>query len=324
MAAVIQLPIPYGASADEWLHFDLVLGLTADLLPVVSNPNAVISPQSAMKALGKTPSRYNGQRQAAGITDWTRYEATASDIASWSRERDYGISLQTRRVRALDVDVPDAAQAAAIREFIARHFELPTRVRSSASKFLVAFECEGELHKRSFKCEHGIVEWLCGGQQFVAAGAHIEKDGVSRSRYEWDGGLPDAIPALSIAQAEELWAKLVAQFAIETPSESGASVKGHKLADVIANDAVAQFLLSPTASSAPSAMGACTSPVPSRTSTPATRATAPPRTSPPTRAATSTGTSSACTHTASTAATRSFSMPSNTPTPSGQRVLGDR
>jgi hypothetical protein len=244
MAAVIQLPIPYGASADEWLHFDLVLGLTADLLPVVSNPNAVISPQSAMKALGKTPSRYNGQRQAAGITDWTRYEATASDIASWSRERDYGISLQTRRVRALDVDVPDAAQAAAIREFIARHFELPTRVRSSASKFLVAFECEGELHKRSFKCEHGIVEWLCGGQQFVAAGAHIEKDGVSRSRYEWDGGLPDAIPALSIAQAEELWAKLVAQFAIETPSESGASVKAHKLADVIASDAVAQFLLS--------------------------------------------------------------------------------
>lgn len=27
----------YGASPEDWLHFDIILGLTADLLPVVSN-----------------------------------------------------------------------------------------------------------------------------------------------------------------------------------------------------------------------------------------------------------------------------------------------
>ena len=57
----------YGATPQEWAHFDVVLGLTEDLLPVVSNPNAVISPQSKMKGLGKTPSRYNRQREVAGI-----------------------------------------------------------------------------------------------------------------------------------------------------------------------------------------------------------------------------------------------------------------
>ncbi len=34
----------------------LVLGRTDQLLPVVCNPNAAISPNSKLKALGKTPS----------------------------------------------------------------------------------------------------------------------------------------------------------------------------------------------------------------------------------------------------------------------------
>ena len=49
----------YGATPDDWLHLDLALGLTADLLPVVSNPGAIISENSTLKAIGKTPSRYN-------------------------------------------------------------------------------------------------------------------------------------------------------------------------------------------------------------------------------------------------------------------------
>jgi hypothetical protein len=242
-AAVIPINSAWGASLDQWQHFDLVLGLTADLLPVVSNPNATISPQSAMKGLGKTPSRYNQQRQAVGFPSWTQHVATPEDIASWSRERDYGLSIQTRRVRALDVDVPDPQQASAIRDFLAARYQLPTRVRSASAKFLVAFECEGELRKRSFRCEHGMVEWLCGGNQFIALGAHIEKDGVSRSRYEWDGGLPDAMPVLSVQQAERLWSDLAATFGVEAPSESQASVKFRKLADVVANDPVAKFLI---------------------------------------------------------------------------------
>ena len=39
-------PTRWGATPDDWSHLDLVLGLTADLLPVVSRPGAPISPDS--------------------------------------------------------------------------------------------------------------------------------------------------------------------------------------------------------------------------------------------------------------------------------------
>jgi stage V sporulation protein SpoVS len=240
MAAVIQHPAAYGAAAEDWAHFDMVLGLTADLLPVVSNPKAVISPESTMKDLGKTPSRYNQQRQAAGIAKWTQYQASPEDVARWSRERDYGICLQTRRVRAIDVDVADAAQATLIDEWIRERWgALPRRSRANSAKFLLAFELAGEFTKRKFKTEHGIVEFLATGQQFIAVGTH-----PSGVRYEWSGGqLPDAFPVFTAEQFESFWAELVAAFATEEAGTSSASVKAQKLADVIANDPVAQFLL---------------------------------------------------------------------------------
>ncbi|MDR5615648.1 hypothetical protein, partial [Arsenophonus sp.] len=66
----------WGALPDEWAHFDLVLGYTDRLLPVVCNAEAAISPSSKMKTLGKTPSIYNSQRQVIGITEWTRKSST--------------------------------------------------------------------------------------------------------------------------------------------------------------------------------------------------------------------------------------------------------
>lgn len=86
---------PWGATPDEWFHFDLVLGRTAHLLPVVCNPGATISPDSKLKALGKTPSRYNRDRQVTGIAQWTGYVVTEHDFARWSNEPDYGICVRT-------------------------------------------------------------------------------------------------------------------------------------------------------------------------------------------------------------------------------------
>ena len=59
----------YGATASDWTHFDLILGLTADLLPVVSNPKAPLSPRSHIKEVGKVPSRYNGERHVTGVPE---------------------------------------------------------------------------------------------------------------------------------------------------------------------------------------------------------------------------------------------------------------
>jgi hypothetical protein len=239
MAAILQHPAAAGATSEEWTHFDLVLGLGADLLPVVSNPRATISPDSTMQALGKTPSRYNASRHAVGISSWTQHQSSAEDIARWSRERDYGICLQTRRVRAIDVDVADADTAQRIHEFLQQQLgDIPCRRRSNAEKFLAAFELPGEFTKRKFRTEHGMVEFLATGQQFIAVGTH--PTGV---RYAWPEGLPDEFPLVTAQQFEGVWAAMVAQFAIEDAGASSPSVKAQKLADVIANDTIARFLV---------------------------------------------------------------------------------
>jgi len=228
-----------GALPSEWDHFSLILGLTGDLLPVVSNLKATISPQSAMKSLGKTPSRYNGDGQAVGIPDWTKYQATDANVEAWQKQRDFGICLQTRTIRALDIDVPDPELAECISIFIAQHLDqaLPMRMRGNASKFLLAFELPGEFYKRAFKCASGIVEFLATGQQFIACGTH-----TSGARYEWVGGLPSSFPVLSAQQFETLWVALSEAFAIEAPSESKAPTKAKALADAIHSDPTAQHL----------------------------------------------------------------------------------
>ena len=202
----------YGAGPEAWAHFDLILGLGEELLPVVSNPTATISPLSKMKGLGKTPSRYNGRREVAGIADWTSTRATDKQIEAWSAEPDYGICLQTRRVRALDIDVDDADLSADIAAAFMALVDavLPARVRYNSGKQLRAFIVEGDLSKRSFKVNGGLVEFLATGQQFIAAGQH-----PSGAPYQWAGGLPMDFPAINAEVFEAAWAKLVEQFAIE-------------------------------------------------------------------------------------------------------------
>lgn len=230
----------WGATPEDWAAFDLLLGLTEDLLPVVSNPGAVISPQSRLKGLGKTPSRYDGARQVSGIAKWTQQRSTARQVEAWSKEPDYGICIQTRSIRALDIDVPDVRLAGAIALAFERALdcaeELPLRVRGGSGKRLLALRLEGDLPKRSFKVDGGLVEFLATGQQFVACGTH-----PSGTRYEWVGGLPDDFPAVSLEQFERAWAAIVAEFAIEAPRESQS--RGALGEDIEVEDPVAEWLV---------------------------------------------------------------------------------
>lgn len=233
-----SVPASYGASPDDWTHFDLVLGLGPDLLPVVSNPLAELDPDSKLKEIGKTPSRYNGAGRVVGIAGWTQRKSTDGEIAAWSRQDDYGICLQTRTVRALDIDVPDDELAEEITIFVARHLgqQLPARIRVNSGKVLLAFALPGELPKRKMTVEGGIIEFLATGQQFVAIGTH-----PSGARYEWLGGLPGEFPELDLAEFEALWAALAERFATEPVEQGQVSVrkKGERLD--LADD-VADFL----------------------------------------------------------------------------------
>lgn len=208
----------YGAGAAVWQRLSATV-LRADLLPVVSNPNAIISPTSRMQALGKTPSWYNGQGQAAGISEWTSRITTEQDIVRWSKRDDYGICCQTRYLRAFDIDVEDAHSAEIIKARILEMFggpgSAPVRMRSNSGKLLIPFYYDGELYKRKLGCKlGGIVELLATGQQFVMYGTH-----PSGVRYEWEGKPEDA-PQLAESEVEEIWSILVNEFAVpDTVSE---------------------------------------------------------------------------------------------------------
>jgi predicted P-loop ATPase len=200
---------PWGATDADWRHFADRLGLQADLLPVVSNPTAEISPMSKMRDLGKTPSRYGPDDRVVGIPKWTQAQTTARDVQRWSAHSDLGICLQTRVVRAIDIDIADLARASEVAETIAFMAELPMRHRANSGKCLLAFRMPGAFAKRVIKTAHGIIEFLATGQQFVAVGTH-----PSGARYDWYGGLPAEIPELTPAEFEVLWQALVEQFAL--------------------------------------------------------------------------------------------------------------
>ena len=201
----------FGATPDDWSHFEFI-GLRADLVPCVCNPEAVISPRSALKSVGKIPTIYNAQRNVAGFKDWPLHVATAPDIQRWSREPDYGICIITREVRALDCDITDPELATRVHAVINGIVPgLPERRRDGTSKFLLAFKLEGEMPKRVLRLGgDNKIEFLATGQQFVAVGTH-----PSGARYTWVGGLPLEIPVLTLEQFEALWAKLIELFAIE-------------------------------------------------------------------------------------------------------------
>lgn len=197
------MPERYGASEEAWLHY-MSLGLTADLLPVVSNPAAPISPNSTMRALGKTPSRYNHNRQAVGIAEWTKLKPSAQDVERWAKEPDFGIAIQTRRLRAIDIDVTDRGKAEVLVERVQAHLgETLQRYRMDSGKVLIPFWHDEPLPKHVVPVDGGMIEILGDGQQFIAEGTHPEG-----KRYRWTGeGLPtlDSVDfALLLASLREI------------------------------------------------------------------------------------------------------------------------
>lgn len=232
-------PDTWGARPEEWQHFGPDwLDLTPDLLPVVSNPHAEISTDSHIKSPGKVPSEYNGEGKLRGLAGWTARKSTARQVERWSQQPDYGICIQTRDVRAVDVDVPDVKLAGEVFDLLhARLGTMPLRQRSNSAKFLIAFKLPGELAKRKITLRDGsIIEFLANGQQFVAAGTH-----PSGERYTWRGGLPYEFPELGMDEFEATWSALAAQFG--SGEEGGGSYTTRKReADVDLPDALADHL----------------------------------------------------------------------------------
>lgn len=207
-----------GASPQDWGHFEWVLGLRGNLLPVVPDPNAVPSPHSKVKRFGKIPSAYDKESRAFGLKDWSTRDILDNEVALWRQDPRLGICVRTGSksgLYALDVDVTDPGRAEEIRQTILYSGCGIERKRADSSKFLVAIEIEGNpvLDKRILKVDDGIIEFLGDGQQAVIAGTH-----PSGARYSWGDKLPAAFPRLVRGQFEELWSLLANTFSDGTVS----------------------------------------------------------------------------------------------------------
>ena len=204
-----------GAAPADWAYL-CGLGLTEDLLPVVSDTSAAISPRSKIKDLGKTPSLFNREGDAVGMHEWTKQQSTAGQVKHWASDPRLGICLQTRHVRAIDVDIPDGETSAGVRALVTMLIgDLPCRWRANSGKLLLAFDMPGDFSKRIIRCGGAsAIEFLATGQQFIAHGTH-----PSGARYQWDGldvcevlgGFPEVAPA----EFEALWAGLAEVYGVE-------------------------------------------------------------------------------------------------------------
>jgi predicted P-loop ATPase len=227
----------FGATPEAWDHFADTLKLSDDLLPVVSNPHALISDKSKMRALGKTPSIYNREGKVVGLPKWSQLIATEHLIQRWKAEPDYGICLQTRKVRAFDIDV-DTPFAAAIAEAIMGITgPLPARTRDDSNKLLLGFTYNRPLTKHVVPVDGGMVEILADGQQFIAAGTH-----PGGATYEWLEGLPPAFPVLTGEQFDKVWTLLTTLYAVGEPRIARERRAG-AATGLEGDDHVAQWLL---------------------------------------------------------------------------------
>lgn len=210
----------WGATRAEWNHFSLMLGLTADMLPAVADPGAEISCKSKLKSLGKTPSRYNIRGHVTGIAKWTTLQANDALIEQWSRNGNYSICLQTRHVRAIDIDVTDVALATQIRARLSGLLgvQLPARGRANSGRAVLGVTVLESCSKRvvTVKGGAGIVEFLADGQQFIACGTH-----PSGSRYEWEGGLPESFPDVTLERVTAALDAIEAEFGEGLAGKSG-------------------------------------------------------------------------------------------------------
>lgn len=206
----------WGATPGEWDMLVDAWGLGTDLVPIVSNPEAVISKDSSLTSLGKMPSKYRSDGTVCSIAGWQLRRSNPARVAQWRNHPDIGAGVICRRFKGLDLDILDRSQVRAmlkiIKRFLAdRGMELPPiRWRKGAEKILLPIIIDEPTGKGVIRTEHGIVEFLGTKQQFVAAGTH-----PSGHRYEWEG-TDRPVPEISLTDFWILWALLAEKFADHT------------------------------------------------------------------------------------------------------------
>lgn len=181
----------YGAKSEEWRQAT-ESGLTAHLLPVVSNPELKASAKSNLTTRGKVPSVKNAAGEVVGLPGWTSApDTTTAQIQTWAKDPDLGFCVRTGRagVVAIDADIDDPALSAEIEAIFKQICGAPDftkRTRGNARwATLVRLDDITPRGKQIISVQDGQkIEILATGQQLVCAGTH-----PGGTRYEWTAGI---------------------------------------------------------------------------------------------------------------------------------------
>lgn len=213
-----------GATPKDWIHFDLVLGLGRNLLPLVPDPAARAAPGQRRNKSGGVygPSHYNEDGLVIGLKDWQTRNIEPGDVIAWSKDPRLTLCVRTGQISghyAIDFRMNDEAAANAmrqrLRQLLPRGKPLPERILANGAEFLVPIVLTGSHENRIIKTAHGLVNLLADGKWFVAAGS--DSSGLS---YQWRDGLPPLLPILTLEEFQSLWTTLESEFGIKPAGSS--------------------------------------------------------------------------------------------------------
>ena len=219
----------YGAFREEWDAF-ASLNLQ-DLMPWVADPNAPIHRNSTLKpGQTKTPSLIVESKHGNGVVGlpgWTKPSRITSmkEMLKWRDDDRLGICMNGRKIKCIDIDVPDLVLGPAVEAFVREQLGIggmlmPLRDREGIGKRALLYR-EADAQPRAYNRvvlrgygeydrSGGAIEFLSDTKQFVVAGRH-----ESGQRYRWPEGIPtslDAIPVFENTEIEELYHALQKEF----------------------------------------------------------------------------------------------------------------
>lgn len=243
----------FGATTAEWDHWAFIAGV--DLLPAIGDPNLLTLPRNPrlqhLESLAKTPSILGHNGVIRGIAQWVAYQTSAADVEEWKRPGYYNILLNTRNIRALDIDVADRETAYKIATYVrtALGVALPVRYRKDSGKctLLMRLDPHTPMRKRVIHVkagdangQKGVIEWLANGQQTLLMGTH-----PNGARMEW-ANLSTSIPTVPLAHMIAIWDQLRLAFEADAdplydPDEALAETVIRN-GSTLSNDPVAKFL----------------------------------------------------------------------------------
>ena len=190
-----------GASASEWAQAASQDIMAPWILPVVSNLQLKISPQSVLKTPGKVPSCKNARGEIVGIAGWTGApEATMQQLDTWSRDPDLGFCVRTGHggLLAIDCDVNDPQLADAIERLLLTCCHIDpenfTKRQRGTARWATLIHLTGDgadrpraktvINMTTPGADKAELEILAAGQQLVCAGTHPKG-----TRYTWTNGI---------------------------------------------------------------------------------------------------------------------------------------